>query len=278
METIFISDLDGTLVNNEAELSEYSLTNLKSLIADGLPFTVASARSIVSIQQMLKGLHLPLPVISFNGAYLSDLETGKHKIINSINSDAANSIFECFPRHNCVPYISTYTGIEERVYYNSVINEGMQWYLEERIARKDPRFRRTENLRNSLSEQVVCMTLIDRKEVLDDLEKELLEKHGDHIEVHNFENQYSPGWYWLTIHDVRASKDQAIQTLKEFCGIEKSKVVVFGDNKNDLKMFQKANHAVAVKNATNEIKSHAHEIIGSNQDDSVVNYLLDKWR
>ena len=68
MDTIYISDLDGTLVNDNAELSKYAIQNLNALIADGLPLTVASARSIVSIQQMLNGIELPLPVICFNGA------------------------------------------------------------------------------------------------------------------------------------------------------------------------------------------------------------------
>ena len=278
MNTLFISDLDGTLVNNQAELSDYSLQTLQELIDDGLPFTVASARSIVSMQQMLRGLRLDLPVISFNGGFISDLETGQHHRVNSIESEIIHQIYDALADFGCVPYLSTYTGNEERVYYHRVINAGMEWYLQERITRKDPRFRKTDNLRHGLKEQVVCMTVIHRKEILDDLEQHILGSYGEHVEVHHYENQYDPGWHWLTVHDRRASKDQAIEDLKQHFGLEQKRTVVFGDNRNDISMFQNADHAVAVSNAQPQAREHAHIIIGSNEEDAVVNYLVDQWR
>lgn len=278
MDTLYISDLDGTLVNNKAEISDVSLQTLQELVNDGLPFTVASARSIVSMQQMLRGLKLNLPVISFNGGFISDLATGHHHKVNSIESGVIHQIYEALADFDCVPYLSTYTGIEERVYYHQVINPGMEWYLQERITRRDPRFRKTDDLRHGLKEQVVCMTVIHRKEVLDNLEQHILDSHGDYVEVHHYENQYDPGWYWLTVHDNRASKDQAIEDLKKEFGLEEKRTVVFGDNRNDISMFKKADHAVAVANALPEARQHAHEIIGSNEEDAVVKYLFSKWR
>ena len=49
MNTLYISDLDGTLLTNDARLSEFSRAVLRELIADGLSFSVASARSVVSM-------------------------------------------------------------------------------------------------------------------------------------------------------------------------------------------------------------------------------------
>jgi Cof subfamily protein (haloacid dehalogenase superfamily) len=278
MGTIYISDLDGTLVNDQAELSDYTLKHLQAMLADGLPLTVASARSIVSIQQMLAGLELPLPVICFNGAFLTLFDSGQHEIVNSIETSVARSIYECLPEFNCIPYISTYTGTQERVYYERVTNAGMQWYLEDRFARKDPRFRKTDDLLNSFENEIICMTIINRASVLKELSAEILARCSGQVELHQIENQYSPGWHWLTVHDARATKDQAIVSLKQHCGLQDSRVVVFGDNDNDVKMFKDADYAVAVGNATAEIKSLADEVIGNNNDDSVVDYLLKNWR
>jgi len=278
MNTIYVSDLDGTLVNADAELSEYALEKLNFLISEGLPLTVASARSIVSIQQMLGGIEIQLPVICFNGAFLSCFKTGDHHIVNAMKPDVARDVFECFADFDCIPFISTYTGSRENVYYNSATNAGMQWYVDDRFIRKDPRSQRTDDLTCAFNDEVVCMTVINRKEILDDLEVELIGRFSGQIEIHHFENQYSPGWYWLTVHDVRATKGQAISSLKEMCGLQESRVVVFGDNINDVKMFLAADHAIAVENATDEIKSHANEVIGSHLEDGVVNYLLENWR
>lgn len=277
VDTLYISDLDGTLLNNNAELTDYSRQTLQTLIDAGLPFTVASARSIVSMQQMLAGLQLTLPVICFNGGYLSNFTTGEHHVVNSIDRDVALQIYDHVTDSGCIPYLSTFTGTEERVYYHSVNNEGMDWYLQERFIRKDPRFRWTEDLRSGLEEQLVCMTVIDRKEVLDVLERHILECHGERVSVHHYENQYSPGWYWLTVHDRHASKDVAVTRLKKLLGVPDCRTVVFGDNLNDIAMLQAADHAVAVDNAHPEVKRHAHEVIESNEKNGVVNYLVRNW-
>jgi hydroxymethylpyrimidine pyrophosphatase-like HAD family hydrolase len=56
---LYVSDLDGTLLQSDASLSSVSENALREMLADGLLFTVASARSVVAIQQMLRGLPLP---------------------------------------------------------------------------------------------------------------------------------------------------------------------------------------------------------------------------
>ena len=62
---IYISDLDGTLLRNDASLSSFSKNTLIELIDRGLIFTVATARSIASVREILRGLKLNLPVIEF---------------------------------------------------------------------------------------------------------------------------------------------------------------------------------------------------------------------
>ena len=81
-KVFYISDLDGTLLRSDASLSSYSKSCLNEMIADGLQFTVASARSVVSMRHILDGLEISLPIIEFNGAFISDLKTGYHEVIN----------------------------------------------------------------------------------------------------------------------------------------------------------------------------------------------------
>lgn len=102
-----------------------------------------------------------------------------------------------------------------------------------------------------------------------------MKEFSNQVEVHLAENQYSPGWYWLTVHDYKASKDQAIKTLIHEYGYDQNQLTVFGDNVNDIKMFKSASEAVAVKNATDELKKYATKVIGSNQEDSVVKYIKE---
>lgn len=274
---VYISDLDGTLLTNAAMLSAFSKTTLTALLREGLPFTVASARGVFSIRMMLEDLPLTLPVVEFNGGFLSDLATGRHEVVHNIAPEVAEDLYHLIHRHRCAPFVSTFSGAEDRVYYGDILNAGMQWYLDDRLQKRDPRWRSTPNLTVALREQVMCLSIIGHTAVLSELEAAIRERHADRVEMHHYENQYSPGWYWLTVHDHRATKDQAIRILRESYGLGDHELVVFGDHNNDIKMFRGADHAIAVANATPELKRHATHVIGTNEEDSVVRYLREDW-
>ena len=87
MSQIYISDLDGTLLQNDGTISKYTREKLKILIKNDVKFTVASARSVISIQKILVDIPIKLPIIEFNGAFISNLKTGDHLIINEINKE-----------------------------------------------------------------------------------------------------------------------------------------------------------------------------------------------
>ena len=93
-ESLYISDLDGTLLRSDATLSPYSRTGLQRLLQEGIAFTVASARSAVSMRPILDGITLTLPIIEFNGAFLSDLATGRHLLVNSIEPAIADNLYQ----------------------------------------------------------------------------------------------------------------------------------------------------------------------------------------
>ena len=91
--------------------------------------------------------------------------------------------------------------------------------------------------------------------------------------MHLFENQYSPGWYWLTVHDRRASKDQAVRELIKTRNLEDRALVVFGDQVNDLKLFALASESIAVANAVPEVIARATEVIGHHDDEAVIDFI-----
>ena len=204
---IYISDLDGTLLRSDASLSSYSKSCLNRMIADGLQFTVASARSVVSMRAILDGLEIQLPIIEFNGAFISDLKTGHHEVINQISRGLVEEIYQLIDKQGYVPLISTYNGQQDCVYFSEITNEGMDWYYKSLIARNDSRLRKIEKITDSFADDVVCIAVIGKKEALMGLVHTIEDNFNHMVEIHCFENTYSPGWYWLTVHDREASKD-----------------------------------------------------------------------
>jgi 5-amino-6-(5-phospho-D-ribitylamino)uracil phosphatase len=272
---LYVSDLDGTLLGKDAALSAATRKKLTAMLQEGLPFTVASARSVVSMQQLLSNIPIRLPVIELNGAFVSDLKTGKHRVVHALESDIVTAIYGLCRQIDLELFLSTFNGSEDRLYYTEVSNDGMNWYVRDRTTRKDKRLRQTSRLTDHFTEHVVCMTVIDRIEALRPLQESIQRAFGERTQIHFFENPYSPGWYWLTVHDRKANKAEAIRTLVEMngLGLEQIQLTVFGDNDNDMNMFQLATHAIAVGNATADLKRLATQVIGSHETDSVVHYL-----
>jgi hydroxymethylpyrimidine pyrophosphatase-like HAD family hydrolase len=75
-DTAYICDLDGTLLRSDGVLSDFAKDGLNELLSAGTRITVASSRATPAMRALLMGVNLRLPVIEFNGAFVSDLESG----------------------------------------------------------------------------------------------------------------------------------------------------------------------------------------------------------
>lgn len=278
MPKLYISDLDGTLLRSDGTLSDFSRSHLTRLLDEGLLFTVASARGVVSMQEVLPGLALRLPVIEVNGALISDLETGRHQIIHSLPNDALRDLYAFVRERGHVPFIVSVDGQHDRLYYSQLHNEGMREFVALKKALGDKRLRSANDLTDCFNQKVVAVAVVDRRPALEELGSAVGARFSAELATHFFEDGYAPGWFWLTMQDRRATKDQAVRALAEMVGLGHSDLVVFGDHWNDIEMFKLAHTAIAVENAVEELKKHATVVIGPNEDDSVVRYILEDWQ
>ena len=273
-QKLFVSDLDGTLLQGDGTLSDHSRNALIELLEAGAHFTVASARAWGEIVPVLGDLPLTLPVIAINGAYLTDYKTGNHLVINHIENDFAAAIYQHILDGQLFPFIVTHNGTEDCLYWQDLKNEQMQWYHDILHVHKDKRIRRIEDLKHALAEKVIAFAVMGPPEHVKALSEMLADEYPGMLENFLFENPYSPGHWWLTIHDQRACKSKAVRTLVETTGHDLKNLTVFGDHINDIKMLQLAGKGVTLANAEPEVKAIADEVIGSNDDDAVVKYML----
>jgi hydroxymethylpyrimidine pyrophosphatase-like HAD family hydrolase len=239
--TLYVSNLDGTLIRDDLSMTPWARAELVAMLDEGLHFTIATARSISSLTAILGDIPFRLPVVEFNGAFLTDYGTRKHMLVNAIDTGIAEEVYSTILASGLQPFLSTFDGSRDWLSYRGIANDGEKAYYEERIALKDDRLRRVDDLTVPLRQEVVCFTLIAREQELMEL-AQLLE-------------------------------DRFAAALQKTAGLEGAWLVVFGDDVNDLGMFRIASHAVAMSNARNELKALAHEVIGSNQEDSVVKWL-----
>jgi len=276
--TLYVSDLDGTLLDAQGRLADSTRQGLTRLLDEGLLFTVASARHVSSIRQILGELPLRLPVIGSNGAYISDLASARHEIVHAIEPDLAQAVFALIRRHGLMPFVSTHGAQGDQLFYQSVHNEAQQSFVDERLRNADPRLRHSPRMQDVLHDPAVTLVVVDREEPLAELQAAITEMCGDRVETHLAEDLYKPGWPWLTVHDRRASKDQGIKTLAQRYGLTDREVVVFGDHVNDIKMLRAAHRGIAVENAIPAVKQAAHRVIGPHHEDSVLRFITEDWQ
>ena len=105
MKTMVISDLDGTLLHSDARLSEFTVQAINSVIARGVNFTYATARSLNSSLTLTKRLALNLPVITYNGACIKQPSTGEIIEIQSLDEAQVALIAETLHRYGIHPHL-----------------------------------------------------------------------------------------------------------------------------------------------------------------------------
>jgi 5-amino-6-(5-phospho-D-ribitylamino)uracil phosphatase len=275
MEGLFVSDLDGTLADRNARLSPFTRRQLRQLLRSGLPFTIASARSIHTLSPILEGLPLTLPVAELNGAFITDWKTRATLLCRALDSRVAEAVVRSALALGVPPFVCAHVEGQQRLYPPvRLTNAGMAWYDESRRRARDPRLREAVDPLTLLDHGLVCLTLIARHAMLAPLARAIERDFPAETHCLLYENRYQPGWHWLTVQAEHANKAHALRWIAEANGTRLEHTTVFGDEINDVPMFRIAGRAVAVDNAIGELKLLAHEVIGSHDDDSVVKYLL----
>lgn len=270
-KTLFVSDLDGTLLDRTDRLSAYTVRVLNQLLARGLLFTFATARSWHSAHVVAEGLSPTLPWIVHNGAAFSDGRTGaRTDDVFFTPSQRAQLLVRC-ARFGLWPLVYGVLDGEEKVFYleHARRHPGMAHYIDSRPG--DKRLTPVSTPEALLQGETYYFTFIHDKDKLAPLWEQI--KDFDWLSL-TFQQDLYREEYWLEITSRQATKAQAALRLKEQLGC--TKLVAFGDGMNDLPLFQAADESYAMANALPEVKAAATAVIGSNEEDGVARFLLER--
>ena len=88
--------------------------------------------------------------------------------------------------------------------------------------------------------------------------------------------------YYLDVTHPLANKGVGVRRLAALMGVPMAEIAVIGDGGNDVAMFQESGLSIAMGNASDEVKKHAHFVTGSNDEDgfadAVEKYVLGAAR
>lgn len=272
MKTLYISDLDGTLLNKNAEISEFTEKALSRIIENGLNFSVATARTSETALQMLRGLPLNVPIILMNGVSIYDVKNSSYIKTHFMQKSSVCNLFSALKKHNITGFLYIIEDEKLNTYYEDLNSDHAKKFVEERIRKFDKKFTHINNFSDLKDKATVYFSICDIKEKLVTLYQELAMDKNLHIEF--YRDIYNEDFWYLEVCSVHASKYNAVKYLREEYGFDK--VISFGDNLNDIPMFLASDESYAVANAKPEVKEKATAIIDSNDNDGVAKWLLQR--
>jgi len=270
MKNIYITDLDHTFLRNDLSVSDYT-KKIWNSFSDSSIMGIATARTHMKTAQFLKGVDVNAPMILLDGALVATMDK---KIIETktLGRDVSDMIIDEGWKFGIYPFVlslSDEKNLRESFLHDKVLNK----YQAEVLKRysSDDNLQSFDGIRaEDKNFKIVYMA---DEELLIELHEHLVNIFGEDLKYILAPEAYV-GCHFLTILHKDADKAHGIKSVSEYLGFDLKNLTVFGDNFNDMGMFDLANTSVAVANAQPEVKDMATYVSTlTNEEDGVASYL-----
>ncbi len=269
-KTLYVTDMDGTLLGADSRVSSRSAEIITELSKKGALITVATARTPATVELLLTDTYTSIPAIVMTGASMWDRRNLSYVNPRYIACGTAAEIERLSAKHgvNMFQYTLSDDGVLD-VFHCGAMSKQEADFVSERSSIKFKRFHLDCDYDNSrLTALFFAMGPRDSIFALaDDLRNQVDCSVSSYVDIFGEDTGI------IEVFAPRVSKAEAVRELAEKTGADR--VVVFGDNLNDIPMMQVADVAIAVDNALPEVKEIASVVIGSNADDAVARYIQE---
>ena len=265
---LLVFDLDGTLLNANQQITEYTSETLRLLTANNIPYTIATGRTIHAAQHCIVGNDFPLLHAYNNGVSIWNPATSEYFHHNHLSSTEIDVVLKAFTHQPITPFIYTVEPDgSHAVYHASPETDMCRKYIDKFVDKIGVPRKPLQTLHPGAQITNINALGLDTQvaAICEEVEAE------PHLVVYTGGDMYKKAYHWLDIHHVDANKGTAITMLK--AELAADKVICFGDSDNDTAMFEIADEAYATANALDEIKALSTEVIGHHDEDGVAKFL-----
>lgn len=257
---LIVSDMDGTLLNSNHEISDLFLKQFEQLKEKNIQFVAASGRQYYSIVDKLSSVKEDVIIVAENGAYV--VANGKELFVNA------------FEPKDALEFIK----VAQKIPGTYVVLAGKRsaYFLEG-----------NPELEAIVSEYYSEYQLLENFDVLpedDILKLALHHPEGSEANIYPYVKHFAGDWqvkvsgeFWVDIALPTNHKGNAITRIQQEMGISDAETMVFGDYMNDVEMLKKSKYSFAMANAHPQVKEVANYETTSNDDlgvESVIEKLI----
>ena len=264
MYKLIAIDMDGTLLNENKEISKRSHAAISMAKKKGKKVVIATGRPLNGVIRYIEKLNLLDEndyVVAFNGALVQGTSTkevifecplsyGSYKELYEVSRELGVNIHALTDSSVLTPKNNRYTGIESSINQIPII-EGP-------VSEVDP------------DQRIIKVMFIDDPEKLD----HAIPNIPDAIKEKYTILRSAP--YFLEFLHKSVNKGVGVKAIAKELGYKREEVICIGDAGNDLDMIKYAGLGVAMGNAFEDVKAAADYITHSNEDDGVA-HVIEKF-
>lgn len=253
---LIASDMDGTLLSSDHQLSDVFFELFKKLHRRGILFAAASGRQYFNLRKVFEAIRDDIVFVAENGSYV--VYKDEELLVQDLDRDAVHRFIDIGRQ---IPDSHLIVCGKKKAYVESTSPAFM-----DHVLRYFEKYEVVEDLKNIANDQFLKFTICD-----------LGGSEGNsYPHFKNFEQAYQvkvSGNIWLDISHLLANKGRALSILQEKYAIGIHQTVAFGDYLNDIEMMQQAHFSYAMANAHPDVKNAARFLTGSNDENGVLRVL-----
>ena len=264
MIKMVVSDMDGTLLNSDLEISQENLQAIEALRKKGIRFCVATGRPEQLIKEYIEPLRMTDPMIMYNGSVIGHPFKDENLYELKLAKSDIRAIIE-YCEENDVIYMP-YSKDKLISKPNYRVD-----FFEERNKKLDDKnkciFEDIRDIDKIVNENVINKILLIENDIDKFNEVKAIVSQYPQFEIATSQKGF------IDINPKGASKGNALKVLADHFGYTLDEIVVFGDQDNDVSMLEVAGIGVAMANASNRAKSVASDMTSSNNDSGVAKWI-----
>ncbi|PLW70616.1 HAD family hydrolase [Pseudohalioglobus lutimaris] len=270
---LIVFDLDGTLLNKESAISDYTSETLRLLAEHQIAYTVATGRTLHSARSVLGEHDFLLPQAYKNGVMTWHPEEMRFTKGAMLTMSELDHVFRAFRYADVTPLVFTLDEKQRSTVYHAPLKSGIEQELVSHAGLGD-------NLRTRALDELPGDAVITHVNAIGPCEaiETVLRSVNEEPQLVAYSGTLRDDrqWRWLDLHHSEASKGGAIADLRDILGIER--VICFGDSDNDLSMFAVADESYAPANANDAIKAAATAVIGHHDEEGIARFLRERFK
>jgi Cof subfamily protein (haloacid dehalogenase superfamily) len=266
--TALAFDLDGTLLAPGAILTERSIRALKTCLGRGIRVILSTGRAVESAERYRQRIGAEGPMVCYNGA----------EVLNTPGGEILGSVFLDLDIVDYCIDLSRQMGVYYQVYLPRTRDNPREILMAEKNTPEAEMYTNHAgiqvvfgDLKQVLSapglKGVIKSMFLTDQTVMDKIRPLLRERFGDRVYI----AQTMPTF--LEVMRSGISKGRGLKIALDHVGLAPDGVIAFGDEENDLPMFEVAGRSVAPANAKEHVKAAADLVIGPCAEDGVAVFL-----